>query len=86
MNKTGLYADVILPATAWGETKVFIPVRTVASESAQADRAGRDMRQTGRSLQIFPQPWDINDYKNTEEIWNEMIDLCQALQALPAKN
>lgn len=78
MNKTGQYADVILPATAWGEHDGVYTC---------ADRGFQRIRKV-----IEPDPglktdWQIISeistamgypmhYENTEEIWNELIDLC----------
>lgn len=78
MNKTGLHADVILPSTAWGEHDGVYTC---------ADRGFQRIRKV-----IEPDPglktdWQIISeisnamgypmhYNNTEEIWNEMIDLC----------
>ena len=44
MNKTGLYADVILPATAWGKTRAYTPVQTADSSGRKLDRAGRGFK------------------------------------------
>ena len=82
MNKTGLHADVILPSTAWGEHDGVYTC---------ADRGFQRIRKV-----IEPDPglktdWQIIQeistamgypmhYENTEEIWNEMIDLCPSFK------
>jgi formate dehydrogenase major subunit len=78
MNKTGQYADVLLPATGWCEHD---GVYSCCDRGFQ--RIRKIIEPTGDVLT----DWDIISrlstamgyplkYKNTEEIWNEVIDLC----------
>ena len=78
MNKTGLYADVILPATAWGENE---GIYTCADRGFQRVRKliepEGDMRPDWQIIADISTAMGYPmNYKNTEEIWNEMIDLC----------
>lgn len=77
MNKTALHADVILPATSWGEHGgVF----------SGADRRFQRFRKAVVAKGDVKDDWVIicelakrfgyeMNYKNTEEIWSEMISL-----------
>ena len=78
MNKTGLHADVILPSTAWGEHDGVY---------SSADRGFQRIRKVIEPDKGLKTDWQIISeistamgypmhYNNTEEIWNEMIDLC----------
>ena len=78
MNKTALHADVILPATAWGEHDGVY---------SSADRGFQRIRKAVEAKGDVKTDWEIiceistamgykMAYKNTEEIWNELIDLC----------
>lgn len=78
MNKTGQYADVILPATGWGENEGVYTC---------ADRGFQRVRKAIKPSGDVKHDWEIisaistamgypMEYKNTEEIWNEVIDLC----------
>lgn len=78
MNKTGQYADVILPATGWGENEGVYTC---------ADRGFQRVRKAIEPSGDVKHDWEIisaistamgypMEYKNTEEIWNEVIDLC----------
>jgi formate dehydrogenase major subunit len=76
-NKTSLHADAILPATSWGEHEgVF----------TSSDRGFQRIRKVIEPFGDVKDDWEIiclvstamgypMSYKNTEEIWNEMIDL-----------
>jgi len=77
MNKTALYADAILPATAWGEHDGVYTC---------SDRGFQRIRKVVEPVGNIKDDWEIvclvstamgypMKYKNTEEIWNEMIDL-----------
>ena len=78
MNKTALHADVILPATSWGEHGgVF----------SGADRRFQRFRKAVEAKGDAKDDWVIicelakrfgyeMNYKDTEEIWSEMIGLC----------
>jgi len=78
MNKTALHADVVLPATSWGEHDgVF----------SSADRGFQRSRKAVQPKGNVKTDWQIiceistamgypMSYKNSEEIWNEMIHLC----------
>lgn len=78
MNKTALHADVVLPATAWGEHEGVY---------SSADRGFQRFRKAIEAKGEAKPDWEIiceiatamgypMHYKNTEEIWNEMRSLC----------
>ncbi len=78
MNRTALHADVILPATAWGEHEGVFTC---------ADRGFQRMRKAVEPQGDVKVDWEIISeistamgypmkYKNTEEIWDEMRSLC----------
>ena len=78
MNRTGQFADVVLPATGWCEHE---GVYSCCDRGFQ--RIRKVIEPTG---DVLPD-WEIISrlstamgypmkYKNTEEIWNEVIDLC----------
>lgn len=82
MNKTGLYADVILPSTGWGEHDGVYTC---------ADRGFQRMRKLIEPTGDVKTDWQIISeistamgypmhYENTEEIWNEVIDLCPSFK------
>lgn len=78
MNKTALHADVILPATSWGEHEgVF----------SCADRGFQRFRKAIEPKGDVKPDWQILSeiatamgyrmkYNNTKEIWDELISLC----------
>jgi len=76
-NKTSEYADVILPATAWGEHEAVY---------SSCDRRFQRVHKLVEPDPNLKTDWEIlcliatamgypMHYKNTEEIWNEMISL-----------
>ena len=78
MNKTALHADVVLPATAWGEHEGVY---------SSADRGFQRFRKAIEPKGEAKPDWKIiceiatamgypMHYENTEEIWNEMRSLC----------
>lgn len=78
MNKTALHADVVLPATAWGEHEGVY---------SSADRGFQRFRKAIEAKGEAKPDWKIiceiatamgypMHYENTEEIWNEMRSLC----------
>lgn len=78
MNKTSKYADVILPAKGWGENEGVYTC---------ADRGFQRIRKLIEPAGDLKSDWEIISavsnamgypmhYDNTEEIWNEVIDLC----------
>lgn len=78
MNKTALHADVILPATSWGEHDGVY---------SAADRGFQRIRKAVEPIGDVKDDWEIiceistamgypMKYKNTEEIWDEMRSLC----------
>lgn len=78
MNKTATYADVILPATSWGEH---------GGVYTCCDRGFQRFRKFIEPEGDLKDDWEIISlistamgypmhYENTEEIWNELIDLC----------
>ncbi|AZV59123.1 formate dehydrogenase subunit alpha [Clostridium sp. AWRP] len=77
MNKTTLHADVILPATAWGENEGVY---------SSADRGFQRFRKAVEPKGAVKPDWQIicelatamgysMHYNNTEEIWDEMRSL-----------
>ena len=80
MNKTALHADVILPATSWGEHE---------GTYSTADRGFQRFHKAIEPKGDVKPDWEIISllatamgypmkYNNTEEIWNEMRALCPA--------
>ena len=78
MNKTALHADVILPATSWGEHEGVYTC---------ADRGFQLMRKAIEPQGDVKPDWQIiseistamgypMNYKNTKEIWDELRQLC----------
>ncbi|NGM84036.1 formate dehydrogenase subunit alpha [Paenibacillus sp. 7124] len=78
MNKTALHADVILPATSWGEHDGVY---------SSADRGFQRIRKAIDPPGDVKPDWQIiseiatamgypMSYRNTEEIWDEMRALC----------
>ena len=78
MNKTGQFADVILPSTAWNEHDGVYSC---------CDRGFQRIRKVIEPPKGLKTDWEIiceistamgypMKYKNTEQIWNELIDLC----------
>ncbi|MDR3172148.1 MAG: formate dehydrogenase subunit alpha [Treponema sp.] len=76
-NKTTLHADAILPGTAWGEHDGVY---------TSSDRGFQRIRKVVEPVGNIKDDWEIISlvstamgypmkYNNTEEIWNEMIDL-----------
>lgn len=78
MTKTAMFADVILPATSWGEHDgVF----------SSADRGFQRFYKAVNAKGDVKHDWEIHGllatamgypmkYTSTEEIWNELISLC----------
>jgi formate dehydrogenase major subunit len=77
MNKTTLFADAILPATSWGEHDGVY---------TSSDRGFQRIRKVIEPWGNIKDDWEIiclistamgypMKYNNTEEIWNEMLDL-----------
>jgi formate dehydrogenase major subunit len=78
MNKTAQFADVMLPATSWGEHDGVY---------ASSDRGFQRIRKVLEPVGDVRDDWEIicllssamgypMKYSNTEEIWNEILDLC----------
>jgi len=78
MNKTAEYADVIFPATAWGEHEAVY---------TSCDRGFQRVHKLIEPDGDMKPDWEIQclvatamgypmHYNNTAEIWQEMIDLC----------
>ncbi|RRJ64665.1 formate dehydrogenase subunit alpha [Paenibacillus oralis] len=78
MNKTALHADVVLPATSWGEHDGVY---------SSADRGFQRIRKAVEPQGEAKPDWQIicevatamgypMSYRNTEEIWDEMRSLC----------
>jgi formate dehydrogenase major subunit len=77
MNKSCLYADAILPGTSWGEHDGCY---------TSSDRGFQRIRKVVEPVGNIKDDWEIicllstamgypMKYNNTEEIWNEVIDL-----------
>lgn len=77
-NKTAVYADAILPSTAWGEHDCIY---------TSCDRGFQRVRKCLEPKGDVKTDWEIiclvstamgypMNYKKPEDIWNEMIDLC----------
>lgn len=82
MNKTALHADVVLPATSWGEHDGVYTC---------ADRGFQLMRKAVEPKGDVKTDWEIiceistamgysMKYKNTKEIWDEMRNLCPSFK------
>ena len=78
MNKTAEFADVLLPSTAWGEHDGVY---------SSCDRGFQRIRKCVEPSEDLKTDWEIicevstkmgypMHYDNTEQIWNELIDLC----------
>jgi len=82
MTKTAMFADVILPATSWGEHDgVF----------TSTDRGFQRFYKALEPTPGLKHDWQIHSlvatalgypmhYNNTEEIWNELISLCPSFK------
>jgi formate dehydrogenase major subunit len=82
MTKTAMFADVILPATSWGEHDgVF----------TSTDRGFQRFYKALNPTPGLKHDWEIHGliatalgypmkYNNTEEIWNELISLCPSFK------
>ena len=87
MNKTALHADVILPSTSWGEHDgVF----------SSADRGFQRFRKAVEPKGDVKPDWEIISeiacamgydmhYNNTEEIWDELRNLCPNFKGVTYK-
>jgi len=78
MNKTAMFADVIFPATSWGEHEGIY---------SSADRGFQRFNKAIEPKGDVKPDWEIISlmatamgypmkYNNTEEIWNELRELC----------
>lgn len=78
MNKTGMYADVILPSTGWGEHECVYSC---------ADRGFQIARKLVKPEGDLKHDWQIiceiatemgypMHYDSNDQIWNELIELC----------
>lgn len=88
MNKTALHADVVLPATAWGEHEGVYSC---------ADRGFQRFRKAVEPKGQAKPDWQIiceiatamgypMSYHNTEEIWDEMRSLCPSFAGASYKH
>lgn len=77
MNKTTLHADVILPATSWGEHEgVYSCADRGFQRFHKAIEPSGDVKPDWKIIcEIATAMGYPMDYNNTEEIWNEMISL-----------
>jgi formate dehydrogenase major subunit len=80
MNKTGQYADVLLPSTGWNEhdgvysccDRGFQRIRKLINPPADANvLTDWDIISRISTAMGYPMKYD-----NTEQIWNEVISLC----------
>lgn len=78
MNKTALHADVVLPATSWGEHEgVYSTADRSFQRFAKAVEPKGDVKPDWEIISLVATAMGYPmKYKNTEEIWTEMIDLC----------
>lgn len=88
MNKTALHADVVLPATAWGEHE---GVYSSADRGFQRFRKAVDAKGEAKSdwqiiCEIATAMGYPMSYKNTEEIWDEMRNLCPSFAGASYKH
>jgi len=78
MNKTAMFADLILPATSWGEHEGIY---------SSADRGFQRFNKAIEPKGDVKPDWEIisllatamgypMNYRNTEQIWNELRELC----------
>lgn len=77
MNKTALFADVILPATAWGEHDgVYSSADRGFQRFWKAVDAQGDVKHDWEIISLLSTAMGYPmKYKDTEEIWTEMINL-----------
>jgi formate dehydrogenase major subunit len=78
MNKTAMFADVIFPATSWGEHEgVYTSADRGFQRFNKAIEPKGDVKPDWEiiSLMAAAMGYPMN-YKNTEEIWNEVRELC----------
>jgi formate dehydrogenase major subunit len=78
MNKTALHADVILPATSWGEHEgVYSGADRRFQRTRKAVEPKGDVKPDWVIISELAKLFGYEmNYKNTEEIWNELIALC----------
>lgn len=78
MNKTALHADVILPATSWGEHEgVYSCADRGFQRFRKAIEPSGDVKPDWQILSEVATAMGYNmHYNNTEEIWDEMRNLC----------
>lgn len=78
MNKTALHADVILPATSWGEHEgVYSCADRGFQRFRKAIEPSGDVKPDWQILSEVATAMGYNmHYNNTKEIWDEMRHLC----------
>jgi len=78
MNKTALYADVILPATSWGEHEgVYSAADRGFQKFNKAIEPKGDVKPDWEIIALMATAMGYHmQYKNTEEIWDELRSLC----------
>ncbi len=79
MTKTAMFADVILPATSWGEHDgIFSSADRGFQRFYKAVDAKGDVKHDWEIYGLMAKALGYGgiDYHSTEEIWNELISLC----------
>lgn len=79
MTKTAMFADVILPATSWGEHDgVFSSADRGFQRFYKAVNAKGDVKHDWEIYGLMAKAMGYGgiNYHSTEEIWNELISLC----------
>ncbi|NVO15253.1 MAG: formate dehydrogenase subunit alpha [Rhodoplanes sp.] len=79
MTKTAMFADVILPATSWGEHDgIFSSADRGFQRFYKAVNAKGDVKHDWEIYGLMAKALGYGgiDYHSTEEIWNELISLC----------
>lgn len=78
MNKTAMFADVILPATSWGEHEgVFSSADRGLQRFHKAIEPQGDVKVDWEIMSLMATAMGYPmKYKDTKEIWDEMRELC----------
>ena len=78
MNKTALHADVIFPATSWGEHEgVYSAADRGFQKFNKAISAKGDVKPDWEIISLLAEKMGYAmPYKNTKEIWDELRSLC----------
>ena len=78
MNKTAMFADVIFPATSWGEHEgVYTSADRGFQRFNKAIEPKGDVKPDWEIISLMATAMGYPmKYKNTKEIWDEMRELC----------